>query len=33
MVISRAYLTGDIPILGPIGVAVTGISNSLGDIQ
>lgn len=25
---SRAYLYGDIPILGPIGVAVTGISNT-----
>jgi hypothetical protein len=25
---SRAYLHGDIPILGPIGVAVTGISNT-----
>jgi hypothetical protein len=26
--VSRAYLAGDIPILGPIGVAVTGISNA-----
>jgi hypothetical protein len=28
MAVSRAYLSGDIPILGPIGVAVTGISNT-----
>lgn len=28
MTVSRAYLAGDIPVLGPIGVAVTGISNS-----
>jgi hypothetical protein len=26
--VSRAYLSGDIPVLGPIGVAVTGISNT-----
>jgi hypothetical protein len=26
--VSRAYLSGDIPVLGPIGVAVTGISNA-----
>jgi hypothetical protein len=25
---ARAYLYGDVPILGPIGVAVTGISNT-----
>lgn len=25
---SRAYLYGDVPVLGPIGVAVTGISNT-----
>src|SRR5262245_44201997 len=28
MTVPRAYLSGDIPILGPIGVAVTGISNA-----
>jgi hypothetical protein len=26
--VSRAYLTGDIPVLGPIGIAVTGVSTS-----
>jgi hypothetical protein len=28
MTTPRAYLAGDIPVLGPIGVAVTGISNA-----
>ena len=28
MAVSRAYLYGDVPILGPIGVAVTAISNT-----
>jgi hypothetical protein len=27
-VVQRAYLFGDVPVLGPIGVAVTGISTS-----
>jgi hypothetical protein len=25
---SRAYLYGDIPVLGPIGLAVTGVNNA-----
>jgi hypothetical protein len=28
MTVTRSYLFGDVPVLGPIGVAVTGISNN-----